>query len=412
MPLLSRRFGLLVLALLLAACQAPHGAKQSASAAASATQVPPAQRTPGPYRVTLLGDGSEVELLGEISVESIAALQQVLAENPQVRVLQLTSPGGSGKAVDQIWPALMQRQLTTVVPLFCASACAELFLAGDRRVLAEGAVLGYHQSFIRYARGMDTDKVGLLVAAYNSEVVDRLLERGVAPAFAQKVIATPPDQLWFPTRQELSAAGVLTQRSAAAGFAAPSTGRELANLLDWSIFSSRLESAYRDAFPEDYATLRASAWKAVKADGFESTLQLGLMAAALETAIPRALSVASDAAAAAYVRALAAGMAFLANEQPQDCYRLISRKDLAQAARGSEGEERVGAYYVQALRECRARSRSSGGAGGRGRDGARGRAPPPARPAARHLCSAGCGPSTARRPGRVRDARRGRRLRP
>ncbi|HKY95037.1 MAG TPA: hypothetical protein VJL84_07000, partial [Kiloniellales bacterium] len=67
----------LLLALMLAACQQPSSGRHLATAAPSGELAPP-RYAPGPWRVTVLGNGSEVEFLGEISKASMAELQQVL----------------------------------------------------------------------------------------------------------------------------------------------------------------------------------------------------------------------------------------------------------------------------------------------------------------------------------------------
>ena len=334
----------LLTAVLVAGCQMPQR-DSGAAPLASTAAVPPAQHSPGPYRVTLLAGGRDVEFLGEISIDSVAALQQVLVTHPEVRVLQLTSPGGRRSAVNDIWLTLVQRNLTTVVPLFCASACAELFLAGKKRVLPEGAVLGFHQSHIRFVGAIEAEAISLVTAASNTAMADRMVERGVDRSFAQRAIATPPNSFWYPSAQELRTAGVVTQLGG--GFAVPSTGADLALLLDWSIFNSPVESAYHSAFPEDYAALRTAAWKTIRRESFASEQPAALIAQAIRGSIARALSVASDEAAASFVRGLTAGIAFVTRSSPEDCFAFFDGDLLTDATLDTESEERIGAYYTQ-----------------------------------------------------------------
>jgi hypothetical protein len=37
-----------------------------------------------------------------------------------------------------------------------------------------------------------------------------LIARGIDPAFVSRIYATPPDKMWHPSRQEMQAAGVLS----------------------------------------------------------------------------------------------------------------------------------------------------------------------------------------------------------
>ena len=46
------------------------------------------------YQIRLLRDGTELEMIGEVSRESAADIDRMLAQNPRVTVLQLTSEGG------------------------------------------------------------------------------------------------------------------------------------------------------------------------------------------------------------------------------------------------------------------------------------------------------------------------------
>jgi hypothetical protein len=43
----------------------------------------------------------------------------------------------------------------------------------------------------------------------NEAIRRRLVERGVTAAFAARAVATPSDQIWYPTPEELVAAGVI-----------------------------------------------------------------------------------------------------------------------------------------------------------------------------------------------------------
>lgn len=86
----------------------------------------------------------------------------------------------------------------------CLSACTLVFLAGNRRKLREGAQLGFHQ----YAQASD---VPLLDTAEEQEKDRQFLKaRGVSDSFLRKLFQAEHDEIWFPERQELVAAGVIT----------------------------------------------------------------------------------------------------------------------------------------------------------------------------------------------------------
>jgi hypothetical protein len=71
------------------------------------------------------------------------------------------------------------------------------------------------------------------------------------------------------------------------------------------------------------------------------------MAKAIGDSIARALSVASDEAAAAYVRGLAAGLAFVTKTSPEDCFRFVDGDLDTVTTLDAESEERLEAYYTQ-----------------------------------------------------------------
>ena len=83
----------------------------------------------------------------------------------------------------------------------CLSACTYLFLAGVKREVAEDADLGFHQPT---ALGLITGK----------DIIREMVEyyRSVGPRewFIDRIVATPPDEMWYPTQRELKDGGVST----------------------------------------------------------------------------------------------------------------------------------------------------------------------------------------------------------
>jgi len=336
---------LLLLCLLLAGCPTTTQQKPLGPTASSST-LPPAQLALGPHRVTLLDDGTTVEFLGAVSRSAVADLMAVLEENPRVRVLRLTSAGGSLAAVQAVWPSLRERRLTTVVPLFCASACSDLFLAGDKRLLASGAVLGFHQSSPGYAAVYERSAVGQSNAAADTETQQRMLKVGVAPDFAARVIATPHETMWYPTPRELLAARVITDQAAPGNLA--DLDREA--LLDWSLFNDPPFAAYRVAFPQDYRAARALAWEIVLRDGFTATAAAQQpVADALSAAIGPALSVSGDATAAQFYRDYVAAVAFAQQIDPLDCYALFDGDAATEASFPPAAQEQLDTQFQRMI---------------------------------------------------------------
>lgn len=144
-------------------------------------------------------------LEGPISFAMSTALAKALVENPRLKRLVLQSDGGRVFAARAIVHLVHQYGLSTHVDGSCASACTLIFMAGQSRSLSEGATLGFHG----YRQHVYVETV----RPDEEEAKDRaaFLAQGISADFAAQVFAAAPESMWFPSRQELVAAGVLTQ---------------------------------------------------------------------------------------------------------------------------------------------------------------------------------------------------------
>ena len=153
-----------------------------------------------PYQVRVLFDGAVIEISGSFSWALPQTFQAVLASTPGAQVVQFESPGGHVVPALEIAALIRERGLATYVGRFCASACTVAFLGGRERWLAPDARLGFHQA---HAPGMAAEQTNaFMTAAYERLAVPR--------PFIARVLATPPTSLWYPTRDELRAAGFTT----------------------------------------------------------------------------------------------------------------------------------------------------------------------------------------------------------
>ncbi len=84
-------------------------------------------------------------LSGDIRPNDDAAFRAAAASF-KGRVLLTTGPGGAVQAAVAIGTDIRNRGWTTMVPpgATCASACALVWLAGAKRVLGQGARIGFH----------------------------------------------------------------------------------------------------------------------------------------------------------------------------------------------------------------------------------------------------------------------------
>jgi hypothetical protein len=163
-------------------------------------------RSAGPaWFITTSDTGHEIRISGEIRPGLSEALTQVLAAIPGVERLELESPGGSVSEGLAVADLVAKNSLDTVVKTHCDSACTLIFVAGRNRVLEPRGELGFHRcrSVLWFDAFLYDDK-------HNAELAGYLRSKGVSNAFADKVISVPNDDVWYPSLDQLFAAGVVT----------------------------------------------------------------------------------------------------------------------------------------------------------------------------------------------------------
>ena len=163
----------------------------------------------------------------EIDASDVDVLLSLLRQNPDVKLLRLNSQGGAVWPAQSIAEIIADFELATEIVSICSSSCAVLFLAGDPRTMPKGARLGFHQwnwkpasvedyyNDLKARNGWATpfEFASWLYQDTQDEVSRHLrfmLQRGVDPQFALETIRYRGDRLWYPSRNELVAAGVLT----------------------------------------------------------------------------------------------------------------------------------------------------------------------------------------------------------
>lgn len=147
-------------------------------------------------------DGRSITLDGTFGEASIEKLQTVIDASPNATTLVLNSEGGRETAAEELALRVRQRHLNTLVEDHCLSACTFLFLAGGKREVADDAELGFHQGTVQGASAT-------VQAIFNNQMSDYYRSHGVRQWFIDRIIATPPESMWYPTRDELKEGGVL-----------------------------------------------------------------------------------------------------------------------------------------------------------------------------------------------------------
>ncbi len=165
---------------------------------------------------------------GEIADDDIRALNRSLRKHVEVKELHLNSSGGSVHAGTEMAELVIKYSLDTYVEGECTSACVDVFLAGNRRHMARGAKIGFHQrswaaeAVQRFYRSNRSDNRwdtpfefgSWIYADTQSEIHAHqlyMISRGVDPGFVVETLKAEASEVWYPTQEELQAAGVLRE---------------------------------------------------------------------------------------------------------------------------------------------------------------------------------------------------------
>ncbi len=160
----------------------------------------------GEFTVQVATNGQSVIVVGTLREGSAARIQKIVDAAPGATSLVLNSNGGRLLEAQQLARMVRQRHLDTYVEDQCVSACTYVFLAGKERAATPSARIGFHQpSFPGF------DAAAESVAT--TEMLDVYRAAGLSEAFVQRIGRTPPENMWYPSRDELIEAHVITRVS-------------------------------------------------------------------------------------------------------------------------------------------------------------------------------------------------------
>ena len=157
-----------------------------------------------------------------------ALFAELVMDYPNVKNVVVSGVGGDAFAAYEIARKIVKFDLNVVARGDCNSACVVLFLGGTNRSLEHGARLGFHrgttdamnhQEFYEAQKQEMGWKDEFSYASWVYEeaqvearkFIEYLLQRGVEPEFALKVLTYSSDDMWYPTEKEMREAGVLTE---------------------------------------------------------------------------------------------------------------------------------------------------------------------------------------------------------
>jgi hypothetical protein len=160
---------------------------------------------PGRLQFRADGDG-EAALTGEIAEGDAARFADWMAAQAEAPIrVWLHSPGGSVSDALGIGRALREAGISTAVAegSACLSACPYLFAGGVLRRAEEGAVIGVHQHYFGENVALPAFIAVRDIQAGQAEVVGFLAEMGIDLRLLEPALATPPEDIYILTAQEL-----------------------------------------------------------------------------------------------------------------------------------------------------------------------------------------------------------------
>ncbi len=168
---------------------------------------PPPKRKPPrrrnlSYDMLVSEDGLTLHAIGEIKTGFTYKFKKAIEENPTVKTVILSSPGGvviEGIAVAKL---IEEHGLNTHVEVVCASACTFAFLKGKRKTISKSGGLGFHQAhkgFVR--RPVDTSLAGRNASSWAMAYAYR--DAGLDDDAVEQALSTGPKDMWFPDNDAL-----------------------------------------------------------------------------------------------------------------------------------------------------------------------------------------------------------------
>lgn len=172
-----------------------------------------------PLAITL-ASGGDLVLTGSIdpgSAERFAS--EIAARGEYVKTVVLDSPGGSVMDALAIGALIQDKALATKVAAgsLCASSCPIIFASGAERIASPEAAIGVHQIYAASLGDGAADAIamaGVAMAdaqATTARITRHLTKSGVDPALWLHALDTPPDRLYYFSKEEMETLKLVTQ---------------------------------------------------------------------------------------------------------------------------------------------------------------------------------------------------------
>lgn len=295
----------------------------------------------GTVDVMVSKDKQSLVIQGALREGAAMKVKAVLDEHPAIRVVALNSNGGRMLEARQIAGFVRSRGLDTYVQGRCESACTFVFLAGRDRASTPNARIGFHQPTFA---GMDAE-----AQRRSTEEMARIYREARLPdSFIRRVSATAPADMWYPGRDELIAANVVTRLSL--GGEVPMTATTIASRSELllAVRAIPLWQTMEKHYPEVLKEAIDMAW-AVRERGGTDGEMTDAMRSAVARIYPVLLKNADDKTLDEFVDVLTYQMSAARALSAEACGKLLaSQLDITQTL-PKEASEKEQRFLIRAM---------------------------------------------------------------
>jgi hypothetical protein len=208
------------------------------------------------YTIQVSADGKSVVLKGGMNDGAAEALTRALDMAPAVNTVVFSSMGGWVRQGNLVANIVSQRNLSTYVEGECTSACTIAFLAGSDRAVGPNARIGFHQFKSVGEPGGNAGDDAMARAVYE--------RAGVSREFITRIVATPPEQVWYPAHNELLAANVITRKSTGGETTSAATRLRTRDAVVAELKTEKAFSALAQKYPKEFEKLADETWEQIQ----------------------------------------------------------------------------------------------------------------------------------------------------
>ena len=157
------------------------------------------------FVVTLSRDGRIFAFSGGVNDGAVTAIDKAIGDAPKVGTLLLDSPGGWIREGIRMADVVRRYRLNTRVERDCFSSCTIVLLAGENRSAGPAAQIGFHRGRTIGEAASERGRPA------PEEEADIYRKAGLREDFVRRIVATPNNSIFMPTRSELLHEDVLTR---------------------------------------------------------------------------------------------------------------------------------------------------------------------------------------------------------